>query len=131
MNQPPASPPSRSLLFVFLPWLLTVLLAGGCWVLYAKFQEVQKLAHRSMDQEKELGAYLGNLCEEGKMKNAEMKKQVEALMKQVADSDATAATWREQFTALAGSLAESEKVRAELAHKLGEIGGNSASGKNQ
>ena len=120
MNQTPASPNSRPLVAVFLPWLLVVALSGLCWKFYTAFQESNTLATNSMDQEKAVGEYLGGLMEEAKAKITGLEKTNATLTKQVEDAEATTVSWREQFNTLGLSLADSEQARQDLARKLAE-----------
>lgn len=120
MNQTPASPNSRPLVTLFLPWLLVVALSGLCWKFYTAFQESNALASNSMDQEKAIGEYLGGLMEEAKAKITGLEKTNATLTKQVEDAEATTVSWREQFNTLGLSLADSEQARQDLARKLAE-----------
>ena len=120
MNQTPASPNSRPLVTLFLPWLLVVALSGLCWKFYTAFQESNALASNSMDQEKAIGEYLGGLMEEAKAKITGLEKTNATLTKQVEDAEATTVSWREQFNSLGLSLADSEQARQDLARKLAE-----------
>lgn len=120
MNQTSATPSSRSLLPLLLPWLMVVMVSGLSWKFYTAFKASNAMANESMDKEKAIGEYLGNLMEEAKAKISKLENEKASMAKQVEDAEATTASWREQFNTLGLTLADSEQARQELTRKLAE-----------
>jgi len=130
MNQPPATPASRSSFPILLPWLLVVLISVLSWKFYTAFKASNALATESMDNEKAIGEYLGNLMDEAKVKISKLETDKATMAKQLSDAEATTASWREQFNTLGLSLADSEQALQELAKKLAETSKGSPQASN-
>ena len=130
MSQPSTTPASRSLLPILLPWLMFMMVSAMSWKFYTAFKASNALANESMDKEKAIGEYLGNLVEEAKANISKLESDKSTMAKQLSDAEATTASWREQFNTLGLSLADSEQARQELAKKLAEASKGSPQASN-
>jgi hypothetical protein len=101
MSQP--IPPKPSPVLTILPWFVVLVLAGMSYFFHAKYLEANAYTVDAQETVKINYTSLNKIANDAEAKTAEVTAQLEGLKKQLADAEATAATWREQFNTLGAS----------------------------